>query len=309
MYNKLKSRNINCDNQKVNQKLIIKILLHCYQNSAFSTFPYILENSNSDEAINKYNCGNCIAMSKFLKKYLQEKYNITSYLIPASIPRKYSKNGYLKISHVALAIPRNNQKIYIADPAFYFLNPIKLRKYNTNDQLVYSKNIYRKELETDVMKYKSIEKLLSKTKKLEDDLVLNEYQTIPKDTFFSNVRCMNDPTDSWDYYLTEIINPDEAISNFFINIFNRPFILTTKLDSNNICVKDVYINFISHNLLEITHDETVKNYNMDNLNVDELKKDLQMIGNKIERFFNNDLIDILLEYYKNNNKIYKVTNC
>ena len=43
-----------------------------------------------------------------------------------------------------LQLPRNNQKIYIADPAFYFLNPIKLRKYNTNDQLIYSKNIYKK---------------------------------------------------------------------------------------------------------------------------------------------------------------------
>ena len=48
---------------------------------------------------------------------------------------------------------------------------------------------------------------------------------------------------------------------------------------------------------------------MDNLNVDELKKDLQMIRSKIERFFNNNLIDILLEYYKNNNKIYKVVDC
>ena len=45
-------------------------LEECYKNCAFSTFPYIMHNIDSREAIKKYNSGNCVALSIYVKDYL-----------------------------------------------------------------------------------------------------------------------------------------------------------------------------------------------------------------------------------------------
>ena len=89
MYNKLITsdfRNKNY-NQNINQKLIIDASKYCYENFAFSTFPYIVEELSSKQSCDKLNSGNCISMSMFMKKILKEKYDIESFLIPATIPK------------------------------------------------------------------------------------------------------------------------------------------------------------------------------------------------------------------------------
>ena len=94
MYYNLKLKKIDFIDQNINMKNIIRELSLCYKNYAFSTFPYIIDGISSKDSILKYNSGNCIGLSMVLKKMLKDKYNIESYLIPASIPKKFSKAGY-----------------------------------------------------------------------------------------------------------------------------------------------------------------------------------------------------------------------
>ena len=126
-YHKLKIRDFlhtKIDQPRLTEDMIIDALESCYENCAFSTFPYIMHGLNSKEAIDTFSSGNCVALSIYIQEYLKNRFGVTSYLIPASIPNKYKFPGYLEISHVVLAIPKNNTEIFIADPAFYFLNPI-----------------------------------------------------------------------------------------------------------------------------------------------------------------------------------------
>ena len=171
MYYPLVTKSINFKDQPVTQNQIIKALKVCYENTCFSTMPYIYDNYNSEEAIDYTNSGNCISLSLFLKKYLKQNYNINSTLIPASIPNMYKKEGYLPISHVALAIPKNKDEAFIADPAFYFREPILYDKKG-NAGSVNSSNIYED----------SMEELDFASKISTVDEQLHDLQKIPKKT-------------------------------------------------------------------------------------------------------------------------------
>jgi len=58
--------------QPVNNTILKEAMIHCYNNICFSTFPYIDYNTPlSKDTITKYNSGNCIAMSYFVKGYLK----------------------------------------------------------------------------------------------------------------------------------------------------------------------------------------------------------------------------------------------
>ena len=247
-------------NQDVDQIKIMDGLKYVHQNYAFSTFPYLIHNNNSKDAIKNFKSGNCISLSIGLKNYLKEQYNIDSFLIPATIPKMYNRKGYLDISHVALAIPKNKRKIYIADCAFYFINPIKVRDYKEAPQVIFSKNIYEPEYNKNLREYKSLIKNFAKTGKLEEDIVFNKYQKIPINTYYS--ECYQYENDKWKYFLTEILNPDKAISNFFINIRIEPFIVSTKIDENGICTADYIIKIVDDKLsVKKEHGET-KLYNL-----------------------------------------------
>lgn len=306
MYYNLKLKKIDFIDQNINMKNIIRELSLCYKNYAFSTFPYIIDGISSKDSILKYKSGNCIGLSMVLKKMLKDKYNIESYLIPASIPKKFSKPGYLEISHVALAIPKNKNQCYIADPAFYFLNPIKYKNNyieTGKSTLSYSKNIYEKENNNKPENYSSIDKILSNSNKLKNDMILNKYQIIPKDTTYVNTYYQNDKVDSWKYYIIEVLNPDKSISEFFINIMNKPFIVTTKLDKNGICCMDIYLKFINEDTLQITYNNKIHIINMKDISKSELEKKLIIFNKKLSNYFNNNMIDMLLKYKKKYNTI------
>jgi len=51
--------------------------------------------------------------------------------------------------------------------------------------------------------------------------------------------CIDDDNEPWSYFLTEVLNPDEAISTFFINIRKEPFITTTEVDDEGICQQNI----------------------------------------------------------------------
>jgi len=300
MYHKISLENfMNKDyNQNINQKQIMSSLKHCYKHVAFSTFPYIIKNNNSNESIKKFKSGNCVALSIYLKKYLKLKYNIESFLIPATIPKSFSNEKYLNLSHVALAIPKNDRKVYIADVAFYFLSPIKVILNSKNSRKNYSKNIYQKETNSNVKDYESIDKVISKTEKVNEDMELNKYQTIPKDTILSKCYFESDIFDSWNYYLIEIKNPDCAISNFFSCVRFHPFIVITSIDKNGICESEYNIR-IQKNYITIKQKEKL----IEEIFFDEILSNTEKFRNllksyNINKFIDDDLIEGIIDYIK-----------
>lgn len=261
-YNNLEIRDFlkNKINQPdVSEDKIIESLENCYRNCAFSTFPYIMHNLDSRDSISKYNSGNCIALSMYIKDYLKNKYNINSYLIPATIPNKYKVRGYLHISHVVLAIPKNNKEIFIADPAFYFLSPLKVDLNNKFSTIVFAKEIYSTEDNLHLKDYDTIDTIIGNTKIIDREKKFNNYQIIPKNTITSEVYYKSDPNDKWTYFLTEIINPDRAISDFFIGIRKDPFIMTTIIDKNGVCKGNGYFNLNSNGFVKIADKDKDRN--------------------------------------------------
>lgn len=216
-------------------KDIDDVVNECYKTCYFSTFPYIHNNDiSSRTALKKYNSGNCIAMSMYIQKQLRKK-SIISYLIPATVPNKYRVKGYLDISHVALAIPVNDTKVYLIDPAFYFLKPILITLDSPNRSYYgMSKNIYKTEVEDDPKKYASIDYLNLRAFKTTTPTTLNDYQYIPKNTYYVKCHTVHNADDPWFYYMRKVVNPDQAIGKFFLEIKNDPFICKTYLDKHGI---------------------------------------------------------------------------
>lgn len=267
----------------LNKDLLINVLQICYKTCSFSTLPYFMYKFNSKQSIEKTNTGNCIALSIFIKNYLKTKYNIISYLIPCTIPNIYKRQHYLDISHVSLAIPNKNI-IYIIDPAFYFYEPILVDLDNINKtQYITSVNIYSDK----------ITPIISKTYITSNDIIYNPFQTIKKNTYYTKCFYTHDKKDIWNYYLTEICNPDEAISNFFLNI-TYPFISTTKLH-NKLCKIDFYLKFINKNTVKIQIDNKPFFYGEPKYIT---KKQLEIIRYKMKHFYDSNL-ELLFNFNKN----------
>ena len=209
---------------------IKNVLLDCFEHNAFSTFPYIVDGYTSKQAINKTNSGNCISLSMFIKDQLMKRYGVRSHLVPATVPSYIYKEGYLDVCHVSLIIPVNASSYYLVDPAFYFLEPALIHMKHPT-QPVRSMNIYDNKVD---MVHPRLKTLDTRTK-------LNEYQSFPKDTKYCQCHYNDKGDDTWNYYLREIVNPDQAISKFFITIRNEPFFVSTKLDGENKCMKDLII--------------------------------------------------------------------
>ena len=212
------------------QHKIKDVLLDCFEHNAFSTFPYIVDGYTSKQAINKTNSGNCISLSMFIKDQLMKRYGVSSYLVPATVPSYIYKEGYLDVCHVSLVIPINASSYYLIDPAFYFLEPVLIHTKQPS-QPVRSMNIYDNKVD---MVYSTLKSYDTRT-------LLNDYQSFPKDTKFCQCHYNDKSDDTWNYYLREIVNPDQAISKFFITIRNEPFFVSTKLDHENKCIKDLII--------------------------------------------------------------------
>ena len=243
MYYKLNTRPFikTCKEQNIDENTLIDILELCYDNIPFSTFPYIFHNFNSYETLKHCNSGNCISLSIFIKKQLQ-KLGIKSYLIPATIPLKYQRGNYLDISHVAVAVPGKDDIIYILDGAFYFKVPMKVYLNSSKQYKLKMTDIYNDKL--DDIYYNT-----TLNKKRE---ILNEYQSIPANTYAIETSFKDNQTDKWRYFIREIKNPDEAISNFFINIRKlEPFITKTR-QINNKCHCELMVK-LNNNHLEIRH--------------------------------------------------------
>jgi len=259
-------------NQFISEKDIINIMDNFYRNYAFSTFPY-KQKLNSIESYKQKFSGNCIALSYAIQNILKSR-KIKSFLIPASIPNIYKVNGYLELAHVALAVPikeNKNNYIYIVDTAFYFLNPLKIRIDNYDpsiaNSVVFSKAIYDKEHNHDLKDYNSISKILSYTDKLKENTEFNEWQQLSEGIFYVKCHYLNNIYDTWSYYLTEIVNPDEAISEFFLTIKKEPFICVTEPDHNGICKCKYYIKKLESGKYNIKEDLITQSYDKIPINI------------------------------------------
>lgn len=221
----LELKKITKTNKDINRKNLIRAIQYTHEQCSFSTIPYFKHKTfSSDFTLKSYHSGNCIAMCTFAKKYLKTKYNITSFIIPASIPIKFKRPGYLEISHVALCVPKNNKGYYILDLAFYFLKPIFI--YNNNlkkKRYGKSKNIYNDN---------NIEIISFSSSILSSDKTLNEYQHIPKKTIMTTVQFDYDNFDKWNYYIIEVLNPDDSIGRTFLTSNVPKFITVTDKMSN-----------------------------------------------------------------------------
>ena len=238
MYSKMKTKYISRYNSSEISVEFLKMLLkYTAINCPFSTFGYIKGN-NSEECLEKTNSGNCIALSMFLKNILN-RYGIISYLIPASVPEMYKHPQYLDLSHVALCIPYATYA-YILDPAFYFMEPMVVNVHDLkNTYSINSFNIY------------SNKKMIIDYKfgQISNKINLNSYQSLDEYIFCVESNYRSNPTDKWFYYLTEIVNPDQAITNFYISIKRFPFTtilnedysiryLIKFLDKNTLLIKE-----------------------------------------------------------------------
>ena len=218
-YKKLKMRPFikKIRKQTINPTVLSNALATCNTECPFSTFPYIAHNLNSKQALREFSSGNCVALALFIKGKLLKEHGLKSHLIPATIPSQVRDNlPFLDICHVALAVPENKKTIHILDPAFYFLKPItsestreegymgvgELQDFTTHQRQTFK---YRQE-------------------RLRKKLRLNKYQTVPRGTRLVTCTQQEDPTQKWSYFLTEVLNPDHAISRHFLNIRGPPWI-------------------------------------------------------------------------------------
>ena len=244
-YKKLKTKSLLSPLKKKTKKItafqIKKELMWCHNNFSFSTYSYCGKNYTSKgfgkKVIDKTSTGNCIALSYGLQKRIKKKYGVSSYLIPATVPKHIERPGYLELSHVALMIPGSEKWVfYIADPAFYFIEPIKVdfRRWKVPGKFKMS-NIYSEN-------YDNVEEYFSKVGITIGNTVLNKYQNIPPHTPFVICSAV-DPNKSevfsdWTYFITEITNPDAAITSFFMKVWEKtPFITKTQVINNKVICK------------------------------------------------------------------------
>ena len=85
MYYTLKTKTIKFKTQNISIDNIKRALISCYSNISFSTIPYLLYNYNSIQTLKIMNSGNCIAMSMFLKEYLNDNFKINSDIVKSKL--------------------------------------------------------------------------------------------------------------------------------------------------------------------------------------------------------------------------------
>ena len=209
--------------QNINKSIIEEALQICYDHISFSTFPYIVYGlKSSQETLEQYNSGNCIALSLFLKKYLKN-IGIESHLIPASVPKIHMVEGVNHICHVSLLIPYEKDKFYIVDPAFYFLTPLDCQLDNNTIRKADSMDIHNQIIIP--INYIIHDK---------DQYNQQKYQV----TCYFDV----DTNDIWTYYVQEIKleDADNFIGAKFMEMKPEPFICRTSFDINTQKVKKLY---------------------------------------------------------------------
>ena len=223
---------LNSQNNLFKKNIFKNLFYNLYKNVRFSTFPYFsYKVQNSLNSLKQYNSGNCVSMCYFIQIYLKNNYNIDSYIIGASVPDQYKVNNTPHICHCAVLIPKSDTEFFIIDGAFYFIQPIYCNLNNNKERSIYYSNIYN---------HNNLQ-IEYKIENVENELLDENYSQIllPKSLCVS-CNFKNDRSQQWNYYLNNVMNPDESIGNYFLQSKKLPFILFTEYDTINNIVKLSY---------------------------------------------------------------------
>ena len=230
-------------NQNITKGMIKDALNMCYDNIAFSTFPYILYKIKSSKvSLDRYNSGNCIALSSFLQKYLKNNYGLRSYIVPASVPSIYRVANTPDLCHVSLLIPLSPHSFYIIDPAFYFMEPVLCDLTNPIVRDIDTMNIHTKEVEP-----------------IKTQLVNAHSDGLIPQSLGCKCWFEKAPDDPWFYYTNEVLDPDESIGCHFIRNKPEPFLCKTRVLPNGEIYKDYHLKMENNNLIIIKNHVEIYN--------------------------------------------------
>ena len=218
--------------QTVDNTILQNMIHSVYDNIKFSTFPYhSYKLESSKEAYKTYNSGNCIALCMYCQEHLSSNYGIKSHIIPASVPDAYKVEGTQHLCHVSLLIPFSLNEFYIFDPAF---NNLSCMYCDCNN------NMTRKISCSDIYTYQTFD--IDYSLEICDNLQVDDsvnHVLLPK-TISCSCCFTQEQKQKWNYYLVEVLNPDEAIGISFLRAKPQPFMLYTIYDSKANIVKLLY---------------------------------------------------------------------
>jgi len=211
-------------NQNISDKHFSELFHNLYNNFIFSTFPYTLyKEEYSENCINKYNSGNCIALSHIVKEYLSKNYNIKSYIIAASVPNCCKTLGTPHLTHCSVLIPFSSYEFYIIDAALYFLEPIYCNLKENIKRTIKTSDVYQHGI-------RNIDYVISKCDECRLDVNYN--QVLKPNSLCVSCHFQEDKKEHWNYYLNEIINPDNNIGHSYLKHKKEPFMMYTILKNN-----------------------------------------------------------------------------
>ena len=216
--------NIQMREQDISDKQILELLHNLYKNVIFSTFPYTLyKENNSENCLYKYNSGNCIALSHAVKNYLSANYQITSHIISASVPKSCKTYGTPHLTHCAVLIPLSNHEFCIIDTALYFLDAMYCDLKNNIERKIQTSDVYNHNI-------RNVNYAISNCNDCKLDVNYN--QILKENSLCVSCYFENDESENWNYYLNEIVNPDNNISHSYLKHKNEPFMMYTKMRNN-----------------------------------------------------------------------------
>ena len=203
--------------QNISRRDIIRCMVNTYKHTCFSTFPYLVYKEKSSlEAVQKYNSGNCIALSKYFMMLLKNNYNLESSLIVSSVPKLFRREGTKHICHCSVVVPINTMEFYLIDIGLEFLEPMLCS---------FKKNVLRSIECSDVDKNsKDNKETIEYILKQADNKYLDKGQILLNDTVVVSCYFSERPDDKWDYYLNCINNPDESIGQMYMYYKDKPFL-------------------------------------------------------------------------------------
>ena len=266
--------------QKIPKHAIPSLLEIMYNNICFSTFPYLVyKQDTSQSSIRNYNSGNCIGFAYFVKMYLEKNFKIKSYIIGASVPSIFKVEGTPHICHCAVVIPIDLYQFYIIDGALYFLEPMFCDLRDNQLRYIYNSNCHNHERT----------KIMYQIQTCETNVLDNQFnQILPEMSLCVQATFVDLPNETWNYYLSEIKNPDNNIGLSFLRLKNDPFLMYTKLEDNIVKMK-YKIDFDTINNVLI-----IKEYPQRNIiykgNTYDKDKTLQKVFQELRHFFDDFII-------------------
>ena len=215
--------------QHINERDLMHMLETIYNTVCFSTFPYLIyKTETSMRSLQQYNSGNCIVFAESVKLYLKKNFNIKSYIIGASVPSIFKVPETPHICHCAVVIPISLYEFYILDCALYFLTPMYCSLKDNKVREIYNSNCHNHEKT----------KIRYQIKTCETCMLDSDYnQIIPPKTICVNATFVDLPAETWNYYLTELKNPDSTIGHSFLSHKNDPFLMFTRFEDNIVKMK------------------------------------------------------------------------